>query len=257
MTSLVLLAFHNNGCQIIKYLSRQKDAKIQSVITYQDQPHQWWQSVSQLCHQLQLPVTIYQNDDQIYRHLRQLQHDWLLSISWRHLIPKSILSLPKKGAVNFHNSLLPQHRGVYANIWPILAGQSKTGVTLHLITAKIDHGAIIAQQEIPIHPWDTAREVWTRLNKAYLNLFKKQWPKVSQWPSLAVPQSGKGEYHSKSDFNKIKPINLNQKIRCGKFINYLRAMSFSPYYHNAYFIDPKTHKKIYISLSLSIDPYDA
>uniref|UniRef100_A0A1B0C1R6 Formyl transferase N-terminal domain-containing protein n=1 Tax=Glossina palpalis gambiensis TaxID=67801 RepID=A0A1B0C1R6_9MUSC len=56
-----------------------------------------------------------------------------------------ILSIPKFGAFNLHGSLLPKYRGCCPLNWSIINGEDQTGVTLHRMTEKIDHGPIIAQ----------------------------------------------------------------------------------------------------------------
>lgn len=51
---------------------------------------------------------------------------------------------------NLHYSLLPAYKGCYPGIWPILNGESKSGVTLHEIDSGIDTGPIIAQADFPL-----------------------------------------------------------------------------------------------------------
>ena len=63
---------------------------------------------------------------------------------------------------NIHFSLLPRYKGVYTAIWPILNGETETGVTLHRMEAGIDTGAIITQVAIPISLTDTARDIYHR-----------------------------------------------------------------------------------------------
>src|SRR3989344_1237003 len=66
------------------------------------------------------------------------------------IIPQRILQIPKKGFINAHPSLLPRLRGPSPVQNTILAGDVKTGITIHLATNKSDAGDILAQKEIEV-----------------------------------------------------------------------------------------------------------
>jgi len=52
--------------------------------------------------------------------------------------------------VNFHPSLLPLYRGPEPAYWCIQNGEITTGFTLHEVTTRIDDGAILYQESVPI-----------------------------------------------------------------------------------------------------------
>jgi methionyl-tRNA formyltransferase len=52
--------------------------------------------------------------------------------------------------VNFHPSVLPLYRGPVPSYWVIRNGERRTGFTLHRITARIDDGEILDQEELPV-----------------------------------------------------------------------------------------------------------
>ncbi|EAI8624265.1 formyl transferase [Campylobacter lari] len=52
--------------------------------------------------------------------------------------------------INYHNALLPRHRGSNAHIWAIWYDELKTGITWHKVDCGVDTGAIIVQKEINI-----------------------------------------------------------------------------------------------------------
>lgn len=79
--------------------------------------------------------------------LQDVKPDLLILASYGRIIPKEILALAKKGALNVHPSLLPKYRGSSPVQSVILQGEKKTGVTIILMDEEIDHGPIIAQQE--------------------------------------------------------------------------------------------------------------
>jgi len=67
---------------------------------------------------------------------------------WR--IPAAVLALPRLGAINLHDALLPRHRGPNATGWALRNGEPETGFTIHRLTAEFDTGPILAQGRVPI-----------------------------------------------------------------------------------------------------------
>ena len=68
------------------------------------------------------------------------------------IIPKKILDIPKHGILNVHPSLLPRLRGA-SPIQSAILEEDKTGVTIMAIDEEMDHGPIVAQEEIEISDW--------------------------------------------------------------------------------------------------------
>ncbi|WP_269084955.1 formyltransferase family protein, partial [Sulfitobacter sp. HI0076] len=82
--------------------------------------------------------------------------DWLLSIANLRLIPQTVLALPTRGAVNFHDGPLPRYAGLNTPAWAIINGEVRHGVSWHLIEAGVDTGDLLAQREAEIAPDETA-----------------------------------------------------------------------------------------------------
>jgi len=74
--------------------------------------------------------------------------DLFVVVSYGKIIPKSILDIPKFGALNVHPSLLPKFRGPSPIQSFILSGEEKTGVTIMLMDEQVDHGAILVQHNL-------------------------------------------------------------------------------------------------------------
>ena len=58
--------------------------------------------------------------------------------------------------VNIHPSLLPAFPGLHTHQRAIDAGCRFAGVTVHQVTAELDHGPILGQAVVPVMPGDTA-----------------------------------------------------------------------------------------------------
>ena len=65
--------------------------------------------------------------------------------------------------INIHPSLLPAFTGLNTHQRAIDAGCKVAGVTVHQVTAALDHGAILAQAVVPVLPGDTAGSLAARV----------------------------------------------------------------------------------------------
>lgn len=65
--------------------------------------------------------------------------------------------------INIHPSLLPAFPGLDTHARVIAAGTRTTGCTVHYVTAEVDAGPIIIQQEVPVAPDDTAQSLASRV----------------------------------------------------------------------------------------------
>ena len=65
--------------------------------------------------------------------------------------------------VNIHPSLLPAFPGLHTHQRAIEAGCKFAGVTVHQVTAELDHGPILAQAVVPVLPADTTDELAARV----------------------------------------------------------------------------------------------
>lgn len=87
--------------------------------------------------------------------LAPLRPDLIISGGFPWRIPADVLALPPLGAINFHDALLPRHRGPNATGWVFRLDDKETGVTIHRMTPEFDGGAILAQARVSIGDDDT------------------------------------------------------------------------------------------------------
>ena len=90
--------------------------------------------------------------------LAPLSRATLISIGFPYLIPNSILSTFTL-CLNVHPTLLPMYRGPMSGAHIIINGEQRTGVTVHLMDAGMDTGAIVTQREIKLSKFDTVRSM--------------------------------------------------------------------------------------------------
>ncbi len=74
--------------------------------------------------------------------------------------PQEFVNIPKLGTIQFHPSLLPKYRGPSSINWPIIRGDTKTGLTIFRPTDGLDEGPVVLQKETPITADDTLGTVY-------------------------------------------------------------------------------------------------
>ncbi|MBM3573529.1 MAG: methionyl-tRNA formyltransferase [Alphaproteobacteria bacterium] len=70
-------------------------------------------------------------------------------------VPSTILNIPKLGTIQYHPSLLPLHRGPSSINWPIIMGETKTGLSIFWPDDGLDTGPLLSQKEVEIKDTDT------------------------------------------------------------------------------------------------------
>jgi methionyl-tRNA formyltransferase len=74
--------------------------------------------------------------------------------------PQDFVNIPRQGTIQYHPSLLPKYRGPSSINWPIIRGDTKTGLSIFRPTDGLDEGPVILQKETPIGPDDTLASVY-------------------------------------------------------------------------------------------------
>ena len=93
------------------------------------------------------------NSGHFIRELEELDADLFVVVAFR-ILPTSLISIPELGSINLHGSLLPAYRGAAPIQWALINGDEETGLSTFFITPKVDTGAVICQDKLPIHPND-------------------------------------------------------------------------------------------------------
>ena len=85
--------------------------------------------------------------------LKELEADLFVVVAFR-ILPNSLITIPKIGSINLHGSLLPAYRGAAPIQWALINGEDETGLSTFFIAPKVDTGAVICQDKLPIQPND-------------------------------------------------------------------------------------------------------
>ena len=109
-----------------------------------------------------------QLDGEIVRALQRHQTEWIVLAGYMRPIGKKTLSQYKGRIINIHPALLPKYGGkgmygLHVHAAVLAAGESETGVTIHLVDEEYDRGAIIAQCRVAVKTDDTVETLAQRV----------------------------------------------------------------------------------------------
>ncbi|MBN1973673.1 MAG: methionyl-tRNA formyltransferase [Sedimentisphaerales bacterium] len=91
--------------------------------------------------------------------------DLILVIAFGQKVSRELVSLPPKGAINVHASLLPKYRGAAPINMAILNGEKIAGVSIITLAEKMDAGQVLAQSQMEIAHNETAGSLHDKLAK--------------------------------------------------------------------------------------------
>ena len=134
------------------------------------------------------------------------------------IVRKRVLDAATHGAIQYHPSLLPLHRGRTAMNWPIIAGEQKTGLTIFWVDEGIDTGPIILKREVEIAPEDTVGSLYfdrlypmgvQALVEATRMVREGTAPREPQDHSQASYEAPCGPEHARIDWNHHGRVVFN------------------------------------------------
>ena len=114
--------------------------------------------------------------------------DLFVVVAYGRILPQAILDLARLGAYNVHASLLPRLRGAAPIQWPIIRGDSETGVSIMRMEAGLDTGPVAAMRALPIRDDDTAGTLSDRLATLGAGLLAETLPAIVEGRVALIPQ---------------------------------------------------------------------
>lgn len=118
----------------------------------------------------------------------QLDNPIGVLVSFGKIIPQSILNLFTPGIINVHPSLLPLYRGPSPIESAIANRDSKTGVSIMLLEAKMDAGPVYLQVPYALDHTETKPELYDTLFTLGANLLVQKLPAIANGELLPEAQ---------------------------------------------------------------------
>ena len=107
-------------------------------------------------------------EQQILKLLEEVRADFIVLAGFLGILGAGIIEKYQNRIVNVHPSLIPKYcgKGFYGHHVHeavLAAGDTETGVTVHLVDEGVDTGRILMQRRVPVLPGDTPETLYARL----------------------------------------------------------------------------------------------
>jgi len=110
-------------------------------------------------------------EDKIIQHLEENNIDLIVLAGFMRILSPDLVARYKNKILNIHPALLPSFKGAQAILDAFEYGVKVTGVTVHFVDEKMDHGPIILQQAVKIEEEDTLESLEAKIHKIEHKLY--------------------------------------------------------------------------------------
>ncbi len=114
-----------------------------------------------------------ENEAPIADAIRAHAADWIVLAGYMRILSSAFVRAFPGRIVNIHPSLLPAFPGAHAIRDALEGGADRTGVTIHIVDELVDHGPILAQEEVAILPDDTEETLAPRIHAVEHRLYPR------------------------------------------------------------------------------------
>ena len=176
-------------------------------------------------------------------------YDLVISIHCKQIFPKKLIDNVK--CINVHPGYNPINRGWYPQVFSII-NETKIGATIHEIDEFLDHGLIIDREFVETEKYDTSLSLYNKIINLEILLLKKNLINILENNYNTIIPEYEGAVFLKKDFNNLCKLDLDEEMTMSKAIDRLRALTHGNN-KNAYFIDSKTQKKVFIKIEFNYE----
>lgn len=127
-------------------------------------------------------------DSQWIDWVRELRPDLGIVVGVSQLISETMLTIPPRGFIGMHPTLLPHGRGRAPIPWTLIKGLDKTGVSLFYCDPQADSGDLLVQKELPVYYEDVSATLGQRSDDAAIELFLNCLPQLAAGAAPRIPQ---------------------------------------------------------------------
>jgi len=172
-------------------------------------------------------------------------YDLFLSLHCKQLFPDEMVN--NHLCINVHPGYNPYNRGWFPQVFGIM-NKLPIGVTIHRMDTELDHGPILWQETLALKSEETSKDIYDRILALEMRLMDEHLEDLLTGNYTLTPMAEEGNINFKQDFDNLCRIDPDKPATYGEVIDFLRAMTHSPY-SNAYFTDTDG-KKVYVGISL-------
>ena len=154
-------------------------------------------TLANYCRTMRIPalLTADANDPKTLAFLREFEPDLIVSLYTMHILREPLISLPRFGTITGHPSILPEYRGLEVFFWQMANGEPNSGVSIFRVTPKVDYGAVLNQQIVPISRSETMASLYEKITVVAAALLVKSIGEIDAGTTVERPALGTGSYY--------------------------------------------------------------
>lgn len=226
---ILFLGSNWQSVEILKTLHRDTRFNIVGVITTVDKPFGRKQIltpslVKEYARKNSIEVFHTEKDSRKYREALDIfKPELIVCVAFGEILPEFFINYPKYSSVNVHFSILPKYRGAVPIQKAILEGEKETGISIMLMSEKLDEGDLLKILKEPILKSDTnlsLREKLVNRTSHILGNTLEEWIKGEIVP--VKQESSKATYcwqrdiskkNAEIDWDKMQPEYIERTVR--------------------------------------------
>ena len=105
------------------------------------------------------------HEEKVLEALREAGAEWICLAGYMRILSPAFVHAHRNRILNIHPALLPSFPGLHAQQQAWDYGVKVSGVTVHLVDEKTDHGPILLQRAVPVLEGETADGLAARILK--------------------------------------------------------------------------------------------
>ena len=161
--------------------------------------------------------------------LARKSFDYLFSIANLMVLPDAVINLPAKGAINFHDGLLPGYAGLNTPVWALLNGEKTHGVTWHVMESKVAAGDILKERLIEIGEDETALTLNAKCYEAAIESFRELIDELAKNQTVRKKQCTEGRRYFAKKKRPSGACVVCWDQEAEAIVAFMRALDFGPY----------------------------
>ena len=144
--------------------------------------------------------------------------DVVVSFLFWNLIREPLLTLGRRGCLNFHPAPLPDYRGLGGYNLAVLDALDRWGVSCHFVDTGFDTGDLVEVERFPIDPErETAFSLDLKSQEHLLGLFERVMSRLLAGEKLPRAPQGTGRYVDRAELESLRIVrpgdDLARKLR--------------------------------------------
>ena len=165
--NIVIIGQSAFGKSVLEALAERDEDQVVGVFAPPRRANPPLAPITEAATELEVPIFEFKRlrDQEAIDKFKSLEPDLCVMAFVTDIVPMEMIDCPSLGTIQYHPSLLPLHRGPSSINWPIIYGETETGLTIFWPDKGLDTGPVLMQKNAEIEPDETLGSLY--FNKLY------------------------------------------------------------------------------------------